>query len=236
VPGTSHNPEFNFNEEMPAGSTKGYDADNWMRSNWKHLDNAWGIEHYAPSNDPDESEDDYGRHDYITLKQRAAKPDLTNSTNRHAIYPKSGGLYWEEPAGTETLLTATVFPSGTKVWFYADAAPTGWTLDATPSDELLAVKGGAVYTTGAAVAGTAWGSNTHTHTSAAHLHAKGTLTMGNASAGENVGAGAINGTLQAHTHTIAGSTASTTPGATGTKDPYNTTRPRARVGIICSKD
>ncbi len=33
--------------------------------------------------------------------------------------------------------------AGTKMWFYQNVAPAGWTLDAVPGDELLAVKGGA---------------------------------------------------------------------------------------------
>lgn len=42
--------------------------------------------------------------------------------------------------GTHKILPGA---SGIKLWFYQNVAPTGWTLDATPSDDLLAVKGGA---------------------------------------------------------------------------------------------
>ena len=46
--------------------------------------------------------------------------------------------------------------AGTKMWFYQDVAPAGWTLDAVPGDELLAVKGGAqaYNAAGGTVAGT----------------------------------------------------------------------------------
>ncbi len=67
-------------------------------------------------------------------------------------------------AATETrdqLNTAlrTVFApmvSGTKMWFYQNVALAGWTLDAVPGDELLAVKGGAqaYNAAGGTVAGT----------------------------------------------------------------------------------
>jgi len=46
--------------------------------------------------------------------------------------------------------------AGTKMWFYQDVAPAGWTLDVAPGDELLAVKGGAeaYNAAGGTVAGT----------------------------------------------------------------------------------
>jgi len=34
------------------------------------------------------------------------------------------------------------FPSGTEMWFNQNTAPTGWTINSTPADSLLAVKGG----------------------------------------------------------------------------------------------
>ena len=34
------------------------------------------------------------------------------------------------------------FPTGTKAWFFQNTAPIGWTIDATVTDDLLAVKGG----------------------------------------------------------------------------------------------
>jgi len=59
----------------------------------------------------------------------------------------------------------------TKCWFYLDAAPTGWTIDETPADALLCVKGGsnAYNTAGGAQAGT-WTQPNHLHT-IAHTHA-----------------------------------------------------------------
>jgi hypothetical protein len=68
--------------------------------------------------------------------------------------------------------------AGVKMWFYANAAPTGWTIISGLTDTLLSVKGGATYTTGAT--GSAVGSwtqaghvhtmGTHTHTLSAHTH------------------------------------------------------------------
>jgi hypothetical protein len=57
------------------------------------------------------------------------------------------------------------------MFFYQDAAPSQWTLDAGPADSLLAVKGGAqdYNDTGGQVLGS-WTPTDHTHVAAAHTH------------------------------------------------------------------
>jgi hypothetical protein len=57
---------------------------------------------------------------------------------------------------------------GTKMWFYQNVAPTGWTIDATAADAVLAVKGGsnAYYVAGGTQSGT-WTQAAHTHTGGA---------------------------------------------------------------------
>jgi hypothetical protein len=69
------------------------------------------------------------------------------------------------------------FDIGTKIFFYQNTAPTGWTIDATAADGLLAVKGGsAAYNiSGGAQAGT-WTQPTHTHTQPTHTHTQPTHT------------------------------------------------------------
>ncbi len=57
--------------------------------------------------------------------------------------------------------------SSQKIWIYRNAAMDGWVVTTT-GDYVLAAKGGATYTTGAAAAGT-WTQPTHTHTYA-HTH------------------------------------------------------------------
>jgi hypothetical protein len=54
-----------------------------------------------------------------------------------------------------------IFEAGTKLWFYQNVAPTGWTLDAACADSVLACKGGSTYVTGGAQAGT-WTQPSHT--------------------------------------------------------------------------
>jgi hypothetical protein len=64
----------------------------------------------------------------------------------------------------------------TKCWFYLNTAPTGWTIDNTPADALLCVKGGsnAYNTTGGTQAGT-WTQN--------HIHTTGDVTLSSSQSG-----------------------------------------------------
>jgi hypothetical protein len=67
----------------------------------------------------------------------------------------------------------TFAPSGTKMYFYQNTAPTGWTIDATVADCLLAIKGGSNdynVTGGQEVAADGWGLLSHTHTGPSHTH------------------------------------------------------------------
>jgi len=56
-----------------------------------------------------------------------------------------------------------------KIWIYRNAAMSGWAIDSGVSDKVLGLKGGAIYTTGAASAGT-WTQPDHTHTGPSHTH------------------------------------------------------------------
>jgi hypothetical protein len=62
------------------------------------------------------------------------------------------------------------FVTGRRVWLGEDTAPTGWTIDATAADGLLAVKGGA------AAYNVAGGTRAGTWTQPAHSHSAGSLT------------------------------------------------------------
>ena len=57
------------------------------------------------------------------------------------------------------------FTSGTAMLFYQNAAPTGWTIDATNNDKFLRVVSSA-----GGVSGGAWNSLNHTHTGPSHTH------------------------------------------------------------------
>jgi len=138
-----------------------------------------------------------------------------------------------DPVGdvTGTWKKFSAIESTSKVWFYQDTAPDGWTIDSTPSDSLLAVKGGSTYTTGGTQAGT-WTQPDHALTESempSHTHAltNGTQVWRN-EGGANTMAGGGSST-----------TATLTAGATGSDTAHNhgsAYRPTAEVGIICSKD
>lgn len=192
MPGGGFSPSEDFNEAKPAGTDYGYLIDDWVISNTKHLCNAYAAEHYEMSNDPDASETDFGRHDYITLKQQSAKPTISGLTTRTALYTKSDGVYIEKADGTEIqILDFTTersgvdndVPSGEIILFEKDTAVTGYTLQ-TDKDDM------AVYITKGSVAGGESGgtdktggtwpisgltADSHTHTGPLHNHSAGSL-------------------------------------------------------------
>lgn len=180
---------------------------------------------------------DHGEHSKVTLRTGSAP---TLAADKIFLYAKDvsakAELFCMDEDGDEVQLTAGgvmngTIPSGTKMWFYQDTAPVGWTLDSTPADALLAVKGGsAAYdTTGGTQAGT-WTPTGHTH-GAGTFGVSGTTSAGSS----GYGSGAYNlysMQLYPHTHTFSAS-------VTGTSASGNeaaTYRPLAQVGIICTKD
>lgn len=69
-------------------------------------------------------------------------------------------------------------PTATKVWFWQNTAPTGWTIDATAAtDAVLAVKAGSgtYAVAGGSQAGT-WTQPDHLHTQPTHTHTQPTHT------------------------------------------------------------
>ncbi len=144
----------------------------------------------------------------------------------------------------------------TKAWFYLNVAPTGWTIDATPADALLAVKGGsqAYNANGGTQAGT-WTQPNHTHTGPSHTHTgpshthSTTIAAGGWAAVASILSGYLGmgrGTYSwgevGHTNdraftSGAGGTGATGPsgtGNTGNPSAVTTYRPLANLGIICT--
>lgn len=118
------------------------------------------------------------------------------------------------------------FASGTKLFFWQDTAPTGWTIDASAADAVLAVKGGSnAYNV---VAG---GVQAGTWTQPDHIHSYSFATgspSGTIEARYPDGTASVTVASQNHTHSKSGNTA-------GTATPASY-RPLANVGIIASKD
>ena len=158
-----------------------------------------------------------------------------------------------------TWVAVSGLPSGTKMWFYQNTAPAGWTLDATPSDDLLAVKGGAqtFNANGGTGAGT-WTvagltKDAHTHTGPSHNHQWYKVEVAsddtyNAAGDEtviatdtNIYAGILAQAASAEKLYNQAYTNKAGTGATGAQSDAAITsdatwRPKARLGIICTKD
>jgi hypothetical protein len=68
-------------------------------------------------------------------------------------------------------------PSGTKMVFYQNSAPTGWTIDGAVADCILAVKGGTqAYDANAGQILGTWTQPNHTHSMGTHIHTMPTHT------------------------------------------------------------
>jgi len=115
------------------------------------------------------------------------------------------------------------FPAETKMYFYQNTAPIGWSI-VSVTDKLLAVKGGsaAYNTTGGSTAGT-W-------TQPSHVHA----TQGHVFSGDRWGGGRKGGNNTYTSNTGGGGSHS--HGNTGGSATASTWRPYAAVGIIAEKD
>ena len=135
------------------------------------------------------------------------------------------------------------FDAGTKMWFYQDVAPAGWTIDAVPADALLAVKGGAnaYNVAGGNQAGT-WTQPDHVHSGPNHRHSVDPpltdTTQGNTQNPITAAGGDATRALN-HIHRVdipAFNSDYGGTGNTGSKATAATYRPLAQVGVICTKD
>ena len=147
-------------------------------------------------------------------------------------------LHFLDESGNEIQLTSLgtmlTFPSGTKMYFYQNTAPEGWTIDAACADALLAVKGGAqaFNVDGGNQAGT-WTQPGHTLTEAelpSHSHSKDIISFD--------GAGGCTGwySVGALAGSCFGSASTDTTGSGDSHNHGTTYRPLAQVGIIATKD
>ena len=123
---------------------------------------------------------------------RVAGIDWFDSTKKSLKFRNSADSAWLGVFAVDSLY---------KTWVYRNAACEGWAIDATITDRVLAVKGGAVYITGGTLAGT-WQQLDHVLIEAefpAHTHGSG----------------------GAHTHAILYNTTSQIGGSGSWGDPYS---------------
>jgi hypothetical protein len=165
---------------------------------------------------------------------RPSEPQSSTEVPTGATYIVDNWTQIQAVLGSTKLTNGTAIPdyipSGTKMWFYADTAPVGWTLDATPSDSLLAVKGGSTYTTGATQAGT-WTQPDHTLDITEipdHTHSTGASTSANSGGGATI-------YVFSSSNPATGATLSS-GSANSAHNHGSAYRNQANVGIICSRD
>ena len=193
-----------------------------------------------------------GDHKQVTLNDLAG--DAAGEASHLTVYNDAGVLKQRNGTGTVRKISSDgdVIPAGTKMWFFANTAPTGWTADATVTDGLLALKGaagGTPYETGGISGpGGTWTQPGHTHTTGdkkltsaesgvpAHTHTFTgdfqVIVPGGATHGvlantslQTTNANAAANAASAHNH-----------GATAAGATADTWRPTAAVGLIATKD
>jgi hypothetical protein len=197
---------------------------------------------------------DHGEHNKCTLRSQASKP--TAAAAKGYLYSKTIAdhveLFYEREDGTEVqitgggvITTSTVIPAGTKMVFYQDTAPAGWTIIDTLDDKVLIV------TKGSAVGGQTGGAahTTGTWTQPAHIHSHAHTVILPTTATWNIGGATESGTLVVATgsnegfayinalgHTHFESEVDNTAQSVATAALMNAWRPAAYNVIICSKN
>ena len=189
------------------------------------------------------------------------------SEERQLVYdPNEKAVYFGDDTDWVKLLeTGDAIPSGTKMWIYANSAPSGWTIVPTiAADSIIGVKSSAgTYTTGGLLAGT-WTQPSHSHSAGSFAATSHNHRYSNYNADNNVNYYDSNGNEVSWNSTsiykivapnygpvawvssgdgwggrIDLYTSNSSPGiggTSGTSATVNTWRPYANVGIICSKN
>lgn len=160
-------------EAKPDDNNYGYEIDNFIRRVQTAVRERMEIDHQWKVGADD------GEHVKITFSKQSSKP--SNVANKGFLYIKDASgkveLFWEDEDGNEIQLTSAgyinQFPSGTKMVFYQDTAPSGWTIEDTLDDKLLFVTKGSSAggeTGGGAHATGTWTQPDHVHAGGSHTH------------------------------------------------------------------
>jgi len=230
-----------FDKLKPAGSTKLRLSDDEIRDNWDAIEDAlvrMGMKF------PTGYGTDAGELLVPIFQKQIADP-ATPAADKAKLYFKTVGSqprpYIKDPGGNVKSLAIPgedIIPSGTKMLFYQDTAPTGWTIQNTLDDKLVFITkgsaaggqvGGAAHTAGSwTISGMAVGFHvlsvaempSHAH----NMPGQGLGGNAHSITGPVSDADGTTGSVgggQGHAHT-----ATHTPGW----------RPAAYCMIICSKD
>jgi hypothetical protein len=135
--------------------------------------------------------------------------EITDQTTTQTLYNKTlitptiASFINAQHDHTTAAKGGVIFQQNVKVWFYLNVAPTGWTIDPSVADTIIAVKGGSgtYKANGGTQAGT-WSQPTHVHTGPSHTHTIATHThtiASHAHTGPN-----HTHTIGTHTHSFTG--------------------------------
>jgi len=232
-------------EGIPADGDNSNEGAERIRDFKKAIRERFEKDHYMAIGGTD---GDHGEHKQVTLRKLAAAPG--NEADKGFLYIKDVGssvmeLFFEDEDGNEIQITAgsalsAAFPSGTKMVFYQDAAPTGWTIDTSLDDKLLIVTKGSVAggeTGGQAHSTGTWTQPGHTHTYTgipAHTH---DITMDkNITQDEMYGGEEGTGPGKGDTYTMTTESTGDASCTTASGAVANTWRPASYNVIVCEKD
>ena len=202
---------------VPDGATQSMSiVDNDLRDLKNRLINSFQLEHHLT-----------GEHK-ISRGNTAARP-ASPLTDQIHINTQTGMIeYWDGAAWQDAITLTVGMAAGSKVWFYNNAAPTGYTFDSSLNDRVLSIT--STEADGGATTGTwtiAGLTNGVTGSGGGHSHVISRVTQfafGSGSLGAVTSVSTPTGVESAHTH----------PGSTITAD--GTWRPASARGIVCTKD
>ena len=173
--------------EIDHGTISGLDGDDHTQyyntaRHTKLVHDALAIDHGSLSGRGDDDHSIYynaARHTKLVhdaLNIDADTLDTYHATKFGSSLATSGtNIQLKNPAGTVLSTVSGGLASGTVLWFWQAAAPTGWTIVDNSSDTLLAIKGtsGAYNVTPGSSAYGTWTQTSHTHTGPNHTHTVG---------------------------------------------------------------
>ncbi|MCW7076425.1 MAG: hypothetical protein OCU18_03925 [Candidatus Syntrophoarchaeum sp.] len=220
-------------EASPSGTTGNVaDGDDIIRELKLAIRERMQKDHYF---DPSGTDADHGEHKKVTLRV-CSTPD--NVADKGFLYAKNynskAELHYLDEDNNEVLLTksgsvASSFQSGTKMLFYQDTAPEGWTIENTLNDKLVFISKGSA--AGGQTGGAAHSSGTWTRTQTTTIPKDGwSVSLGSTSGYLGGGTTQLN---QYYGSTGYLPHIDTDRDLTATNSSW---RPAAYVCIICSKD
>jgi hypothetical protein len=112
----------------------------------------------------------------LWIQRVSSLPTWTAADTGRVLYVTGTDAFYFGSASAWELWGSDIIPAGTKMIFYQNTAPDGWTIDGTVADALIGVKGGTQsYNVNAGQLAGTWTQTNHTHTfsdsfSASHQH------------------------------------------------------------------